>query len=283
MARPIQLLLLLALTAISLPAQIALKPSDFDLKGKVHTVEMKQFVRADFQRGDSITGKENSIVVFDTAGRVVSRDFSANGGTAIRTYEIHNGLLETEVTKKNTGMVIDSTSYEYDGRLLIKSTKYNLGKLLEISKYHYDDSARVQSIETDWFHNDEVTSTAVHTREYDDKGNHILDNVSQTYRGMNPIDSKIYFECNERGLRTSAKRYFASKKIRFRQNLRYDDHDNLIRLEAINYNNDGSMKKKEVVEYFYIYDDRGNWVRKMEISEGRKGDDYAFTRKISYH
>lgn len=150
----------------------------------------------------------------------------------------------SESTYDKDGKLMYKTLYGYDGDNLVSVETINEnGEPGDVEKYSYDDKGNLtMEYEFSSFNNSESTEEII----YDDKGNKIKRIIT---RDKKPVAVVSYA---------------------------YDEHDNLIKTEV----QDNQNNFTESRSYRYEYDKKGNWIKRLSfINDEPK---YVIERQIKY-
>lgn len=255
----------IALGQDTVTRKVLISSSEMGLKGNVKTYKVTPFKvneyfgeiqkggKQDFWNGDVVT-------VFDENG------------------------YKTEVNRHNkTGQLFQKIIYKYDGngRRVSRDVYNAFGKILLKNVYVYDGSGNKLSyntykatgelIETFTYKNDsrgrmiEETLTKAdktfqtrYTYKYDATG--FTSEIAQYVQDANNLNNSIRFKNNRQGLPLEMENYNGSGKMTKKTVYNYDDKGNETVIEIF----DGSGKIIERKEFTYTFDDKGNWVERIE-------------------
>lgn len=222
------------------------------LKGEIKSIDERRYY-FDYD-ADSILGKGDMETRYKTTyndkGFVESIEYYGSENYLISETQNFYGddyLRDSCQIFKGEGELDLYKKFFYnDLGLLIKTEHYFAdGDRHTIEEYTYDSSNN--PIKTEMFLNNEESPSVVSTKYYDENNILVKSEFEDKSQGIWSVSEYIYDESGA----------FAKRVV-----------------------NNNDSDRADVYEYEYEYDDEGNWIRKIEIRNGRKS--FLFEREIIY-
>ena len=235
--------------------EAALRNSDFEyLKYGKH--------KDGYKSDENLMIRYHTIFTYDENGNMIEENAYVDEGL--------NSKVKFEYD--DDGNQIGFYTYQSDGSLQLKGTyKYDDdGNKIEFRRYiaemesefkktyEYDDDGNM-IVENSFDSEGEINKKR--TYEYDKNGNKIQFILFSSDGSMS---SKSNYEYDRNGNRTQEIRYKADGSLSEKKTYKYDDNGNLIEENSIH----SSGEIYENWSYEYDYDKKGNWVKRIDFSNG---------------
>ncbi len=251
-------------------------------------------------KGEPIEGAQDMVYKFDINGNLIEESYYSQADntrfTTVYNYDQWNNIIEEQTYK-------DSLALTYKFSITIKYDKF--GNILEFQRngkspndswsgiFQINEKGKWSELLMHFPSNNKWDWKEV--RIYDDNGNNIaqhyydgLGNFSKSFF-YNYDESGLLFEEKSKGLSEDYLKVFDKKgnnieyvsykkdgSLAAKTVWEYDDMSNVVSEES--FNESGS---NGTTQYTYVYDNHGNWTRKVTINDGNP--DLIIERKIEYY
>lgn len=263
----------------------------FRFKGKVKSVTECNYK----ELGPGADYMPLNVYQFDTAGNCVDQVLIGKGGSFLShvTDKFDKNGNYTEFRYYSEDGSYSKTVFEYDARgNMIESTGYDKkGRLESKDKYTYDKYGNVIV----WFHKADRTFTENSSYTYDDKGRIVFLKKNSALWGNEIKQWKYYKDTVEQYSKSSSDEshlqwvYNKDNQNTYSRTMDTDSHKSTIKYDAagnpieIKQWSYGELEKYGYSKRLkYVYDNKGNWIKKTELTLDGKPIK-SLERKIEYY
>lgn len=257
-----------------------------NLKGKIKTMSSSNYdvniVEGQYKKG----AKKNEsffddiiITDYDTIGNKISETYikTDNSVREILTFKYNQKHLLVEITKDKFGK--EKFEYNEQNRLINHYDYDKNERIKNFTSYLYDKNGnliekRYANYISKHFYN--PNKLLIRLEKYD------TDEISMAEILKSKIVSNNYFEYKYDTENRISEEFEISKNHRNEQSYMYDNFGNILaEFIYIDKKSDGSSYRSIIRKYIYKYDEKGNWISRIQIvdKEPRSLDE----RKIEYY